>query len=124
MTGERGLWTFPEGSVGHDQSVKGYKVEADDGHVGVVSWADYAPGDSYLVVTVRHHLRSRHHVVPAGAVTNVDHARRTVTVNVTGDELRATPPHHAPEAPVDRAFLDQFERGMLGGGYVWPYTDV
>jgi hypothetical protein len=118
------LWTFPEGSVGHDQSVKGYSVEAEDGPVGTVSWADYAPGDSYLVVTVRHHLRGRHHVVPAGAVTNVDHAGRTVTVNVTGDELRATPPHDAPEMPVDRSYVDRFERGMLGGGYVWPYTDV
>jgi hypothetical protein len=120
----RPLWTFPDGAVGHDQSVKDYRVEATDGHVGTVSWADYAPGESYLVVSHRHHLRSAHHVVPAGAVASVDHARRTVTLKVTVDEVKATPEHAGPDTPVDWGYVDQFERGMLGGGSVWPYTDV
>ena len=49
--GERTTWTFPEGSVGHDDSVKGYEVEATDGPVGTCSWASYKPGESYLVVS-------------------------------------------------------------------------
>ena len=89
----RKLWTFPEGTVSHDQSVKGYRSEATDGEVGEVSWADYAPGQSYMVVTLRHHLRDVNHVVPAGAIASVDHD------------------------------TDQFERSMLGGGGVWPYDD-
>ena len=120
----RDLWTFPEGAVAHDQSVKGYKCEATDGHVGEVSWADYAAGESYLVLTYRHHLREVHHVVPAGAVAGVDHDRRTVTLKVTCDEVKATPEHHDPEQAVDWDQVNQFERGMLGGGFVWPYTDV
>jgi hypothetical protein len=122
--GERTLWTFPAGSVGHDDSVKGYAVEARDGHVGDVTWASYAPGESYLVVSYRDGLRHSHHVVPAGAVQLVDHERRAVTLNVTVAEVRATPTHEAPDAPVDWGYVDQFERGMLGGGFVWPYTDV
>ena len=64
-TGERDLarWSFPAGSVGHSDSVKGYDVECTDGPVGT-------------------------------------------------------------EAPPDWGMVDQFERGMLGGGFVWPYTDV
>jgi hypothetical protein len=94
------LWSFPEGAVGHDESVKGYDVEASDGHVGTVSWADYAPGESYLVVSYRHHLKEAHHVVPAGAITNVDHAARRVTLNVSADEVRSTPQHDDPETAV------------------------
>jgi hypothetical protein len=122
-TAKRDLWSFPEGAVGHSDSVKGYEVVATDGPVGTVSWADYKPGESYLVVTYRHH-GDVNHVVPAGAVVQVDHAGRTCTLNVTADEVKATPPHEDPETPVDWNQVNQFERGMLGGGFTWPYTDV
>lgn len=120
----RKLWTFPEGAVSHEQSVKGYRCEAADGHVGEVSWADYAPGEAYLVVTYHHHLREVHHVVPAGAIENVDHDRGIVTLKVTCDEVKATPEHDDPELEVDWDWFNRFERGMLGGSGVWPYTDV
>ena len=119
--GERDLWSFPDGAVGHDQSVKGYDVVATDGPVGEVSWADYKSGESYLVVSYRHHLGHVHHVVPAGAVERVDHDARTVAVGVTVDEVKATPQQQSPEAPVEWDEVNQFERGMLGGGSVWPY---
>lgn len=117
---ESTAWSFPEGSVGHDESVKGYAVEATDGPVGTCSWASYKPGESYLVVS----YGDTHHVVPAGAAKLVDHERRTVVLNVTAAEVKATPTHEDPEAPVDWGYVDRFERGMLGGGFVWPYTDV
>lgn len=118
------MWSFPKGSVGHDESVKDYDLEAKDGHVGKVSWASYKPGESYLVVSYRDGLHERHHVVPAGAVKDVDHEGRTVTLGVSSADVKATPTHDAPEAAVDWGYVDQFERGMLGGGFVWPYTDV
>jgi hypothetical protein len=121
MTGSSDLWSFPEGAVGHSQSVKGYEVVATDGPVGEVSWADYKPGEAYLVVSYRHHLGHVHHVVPAGAVVRVDHDAKTVAVGVTADEVKATPEHEDPETPVNWDEVNQFERGMLGGGSVWPY---
>jgi hypothetical protein len=65
-----------------------------------------------------------HHVVPAGAVTAVDHDRRAVTLRATVAEVKATPTHEEPEAAVDWDYVDQFERGVMGGGGIWPYTDV
>ena len=123
MEGRTG-WSFPAGAVGHDDSVKGYAVEATDGQVGSVSWASYAPGESYLVVSYHDGHHDVHHVVPAGAVQTVDHERRSVILGVTVAEVKATPTHEEPEAPVDWAYVDQFERGALGGGGVWPYADV
>jgi hypothetical protein len=54
--------------IGHDDSIKDFQVEATDGDAGKVSWASYAPGESYLVISLRHHLHETHHVVPAAAV--------------------------------------------------------
>jgi hypothetical protein len=75
-------------------------------------------------VSYREGVHDVHHVVPAGAVKQVDHERRAVTLGVTVADVKATPTHEEPDAPVDWAYVDQFERGMLGGGFVWPYTDV
>jgi hypothetical protein len=116
-------WSFPEGSVGHDESVKGYAVEATDGQVGTVSWACYPPGESYMVVSYEDGGDEVHHVVPAGVVNRVDHGRRVVTLTATVADVKATPTHESPETPVDWAYVQQFDRGMLGGGGIWPYTD-
>jgi hypothetical protein len=123
-TEHRKRWNFPEGSVGHDQSVKGYAVEATDGRIGTVSWASYAPGESYLVVSYRDGHHEVHHVVPAGAVVAVDHERQSLSLKVAVAEVKATPTHEEPQAAVDWNYVDQFERGALGAGFVWPYTDV
>jgi hypothetical protein len=117
------LWTFPAGTVGHSDSVKGYRVECSDGSVGEVVWADYKPGESYLFVEAGHR---RHHLVPAGAITAVDHAAKRLTLAVTAEELRSTPHHEDPETAYVEAstsYLDQFERGILGGRDAWPYLD-
>jgi hypothetical protein len=121
---ERKGWSFPEGSVGHSDSVKGYAVEATDGNAGAVSWASYAPGESYLVLSYHDGHHDVHHVVPAGAVKTVDHKHRVVTLGVTVADVKATPTHEHPEAPVDWSYIDQFERGALGGRGLWPYSDV
>jgi hypothetical protein len=46
--------------LGPDDSIKGFQVEATDGDAGRVSWAGYAPGESYLVVSHRHRLKEAH----------------------------------------------------------------
>ena len=68
------LWSFPEGIIGHDESIKGFRVEASDGQAGKVSWASYGPGESYLVVNLLHHIREAHHVVPAAVVERISTA--------------------------------------------------
>jgi hypothetical protein len=123
-TDERIGWSFPEGSVGHDESVKGYTLEATDRPVGHVSWASYAPGESYMVASYHDGDDHVHHVIPAGAVESVDHERRLVTLRVTVAEVKATPTHDSPEAPVEWPYDRAFDRGMLEGGCFWPYTDA
>ena len=105
------LWTFPAGLVGHDDSVKGYHVEAEDGPVGVVDWADYKPGESYLVVRFEHGA----HVIPAGIVQRVDHEARRVALKASVAEIRASGTYVGePQTMYVAArptFEDQFARG-------------
>src|SRR4029453_19485157 len=81
------LWSFPEGMLGHDDSIKDFQVEATDGDAGKVSWASYAPGESYLVINLRHHLHETHHVVPAAAVERIRISERKVGLLLPGAEV-------------------------------------
>ena len=103
------LWSFPPGTVGPDDSVKGFLVEARYGAVGHVSWASYAPGDSYLVVTLSHHLHRTHHVVPASAVERVSAAERKLWLHVGRAEVEQAPDLPKPSAPLETPMTDVFQ---------------
>ena len=57
--------TFADGVLGDNSSVKGFKVVANDGGAGRVSWASYAPGESYLVLSLGLFSRKHHVLRPA-----------------------------------------------------------
>ena len=96
------LRTFRQGVLGGHDSVKGFRLRATDGGAGRVSWASYAPGESYLVVTMGL-LSRKHHVVPAGAVTTVDEGE--VRVALSRAQIRQLPDLPHPQAPVaDESF--------------------
>jgi hypothetical protein len=102
--------TFSNGVLGDHSSVKGFRVVATDGRAGRVSWASYAPGESYLVVTTG--FRRRHRVLPAGSVTLVGDGE--VRVALSRSEIESLPLLPHPEAAVDdetaQHMLNAFER--------------
>ena len=102
----QGLWSFPEGVLGPDDSVKGFRVETLDGPAGKVSWASYAPGESYLVIGLLRHFREAYHVVPAAAVETVSTNERKVWLRLTRAEVEQAPEHHDPPAPLDSSMID------------------
>jgi hypothetical protein len=97
------VMTFQPGVLGAHDSVKGFRVVAGDGRAGRVSWASYAPGESYLVVTLG--VRRKHHVVPAGAVTSVGDGEVNVVLSRAQIGQLHDVPH--PEAPVEGRTLEQ-----------------
>jgi hypothetical protein len=107
------LWSFPDGMLGPDDSIKDYEVEASDGHVGKVSWASYAPGESYLVVSLRRHLHETHHVIPAAAVETVSAPAKSVRLCLTRADVERAPEQHDSAAPLDASTVD-----FLAG--LWP----
>ncbi len=112
----RGLWSFPEGMLGPDDSVKGFRVEASDGHAGKVSWASYAPGESYLVISLIHRLHEAHHVVPAGAAERISAEDRTVWLRLSRAEVEELPEHHDQPAPLETWMVDAINRATATRG--------
>jgi hypothetical protein len=114
--GRERLWWFPDGMIGTDESIKGFRVEASDGHVGKVSWASYAPGESYLVINLLHHLHEAHHVVPAGAVERISTGEATVWLRLSRAQVEAAPEHHDPPAPLDHSMVAALESATATWG--------
>ena len=71
----------------------GYDVEATDGALGRVDAASDDLSESYLVVDVGSWILGRQRLIPAGAVTGVDHESKTVRVSMTKDQIRNAPDH-------------------------------
>jgi hypothetical protein len=111
------LWSFPEGMLGPDDSIKSFRVEASDGHVGKVSWASYAPGESYLVISLLRHLHEVHHVVPAAAVDRVSTDERKVWLRLTRTEVEQAPEHHDPAEPLDPSMIDAWNSATSRLGF-------
>jgi hypothetical protein len=100
------LWSFPEGMLGSDDSIKGFRVEATDGDAGKVSWASYAPGESYFVISLPHHLHAVHRVVPAAAVERISTSARKVWLRLTRTDVERAPEHHDPASPLESSTVD------------------
>jgi len=113
------LWSFPDGVLGEGASIKDFEAEASDGHAGKVSWASYAPGESYLVISHLHHLHEVHHVVPAGAVEKISAPDRKVWLRLSPAQVEEAPEHHDPPAPLHHSLVDALRRATsdwsLGG---------
>jgi hypothetical protein len=101
--------TFTPGVLGGRDSIKGLAVRATDGPAGRVSWASYAPGESYLVVTTGR-LRRAHRVVPAAAVVHVRDGE--VVLSLSRAQVATLPLLPAPHADVDQAAVDQLLNAM------------
>ena len=109
--------TFPDGVLGSHSSVKGFKVRATNGPAGRISWATYAPGESYLVVTVGR-FSSKHHVLPAGAVTGVGDGEVRVALSRT--EVEHLPLLTRPEAVVDGETVQDAVAVFENAALKWP----
>lgn len=98
--------TFRPGVLGGHDSVKGFRVLASDGRAGRVSWASYAPGESYLIVTVGL-LGRKHHVVPGHAVTGVGDG--VVNVRLSRADIQRLPDLPHPRLVVDEQLVAAIE---------------
>ena len=73
----------------------GYDAEAVDGSIGKVDDATDDISGSYVVVDVGSWIFGRRRLIPAGAVTGVDHDSGTVRVSMTKDQIKKAPDYDA-----------------------------
>jgi len=84
-------WSYRDSTWVRAGDLMGYDVEATDGALGRVAAASDALSGSHLVVDVGSWIVGRQRLIPAGAVTGVDHESKTVRVSLTKDQIRNAP---------------------------------
>jgi hypothetical protein len=108
---QQNIWTSREGVEQLSDAVRGYDVEARDGSVGKVDHVSYT--GSCLVVS-KGRILGKKHVIPASTVEQVDHESKTMTVDLTQDEIEGSPEYD------DQIGLDENCEQRVGA----YYTDV
>jgi hypothetical protein len=84
-------WTYRDTSWSSGGDFVGYDVEATDGSIGKIDEKSEEASSSYVVVDTGPWIFGKKRLIPAGAVTGVDHEARTVRVDMTKDQIKSAP---------------------------------
>jgi hypothetical protein len=84
-------WSYRDSTWVRAGGLLGYDAEATDGSIGRVDDATDDISGAYLVVDIGFWIFGRQRLIPAGAVTGVDHDSKTVTVSMTKDQIKDAP---------------------------------
>lgn len=89
------VWNYRDSAWLEGGDLVGYSVEATDGSIGKIDEATNETGSSHVVVDTGPWIFGKKRLIPAGAVTDVDHAGETVMVNMTKDQIKSAPDYDA-----------------------------
>ncbi|WP_248581769.1 PRC-barrel domain-containing protein [Nocardioides sp. InS609-2] len=92
----------------------GYDVEATDGSIGKIDEASNDASGSHVVVDTGFWIFGKKRLIPAGAVTGVDHENKLVRVDMTKDQIKSAPDY-------DKDAWSDDSRGEHGD-YYGPYS--
>jgi hypothetical protein len=84
------IWNYRDDLM-HDREIEGFDVEAVDGHIGKIDAHSFEADDSHIVVDTGFWIFDKRRLIPAGAVTAVDHDNHKVTISLTKDQVKDAP---------------------------------
>ncbi|MEU9384787.1 PRC-barrel domain containing protein [Streptomyces sp. NPDC048279] len=107
------MWGYQVES-GHQAGtdLTGFKVEASDGSIGKVDKHSEDVGAAYIVVDTGVWIFGKQVLLPAGVISAIDIAERTVHVGRTKNEIK-----NAPEFDKDKHVGDPGYHEQVGGYY-------
>jgi hypothetical protein len=107
------MWGY-QAETGHQtgMDLTGFKVEASDGSIGKVDKHSEDVGAAYIVVDTGVWIFGKHVLLPAGVISSIDVAERTVHVGRTKDEIK-----NSPEFDKDKHVGDAGYHEQVGGYY-------
>ena len=85
------VWSYRDTTWSQDSDLVGYDVEASDGSIGKIDEASNEASGQWLVVDTGFWIFGKKRLVPAGAVTGIDHEGKTVMVDLTKDQVKSAP---------------------------------
>ena len=107
-------WQYRDSSWIQGADLVGYDVEATDGSIGKVDSATNDLSASYIVVDIGFWIFGKKRLIPAGAVTGVDHESGTVRVSMTKDQLKNAPDYDSETWGEESRTAHE--------GYYFPYS--
>lgn len=84
-------WRYRDTTWSEGGDVVGYDVHAVDGGIGTVAEATTDTDRAHIVVDTGFWIFGKKRLIPAGAVTKVDHEARTLAVSLSKDQIKAAP---------------------------------
>ena len=89
------MWDYRDSTWidGHD--LAGYDVEATDGSIGNIDKATDEVSNAYVVVDTGFWIFGKKRLIPAGAITSVEHDGKTIHVMMTKDQIKDAPDYDA-----------------------------
>jgi hypothetical protein len=91
------------------EGLSGYRVEATDGHIGQIDQASYEVGNAYLVVDTGPWIFGHKVLLPAGTVDRIDRDTRTVYIDRSKEQVKASPEYSGSDA--DREHVGAYYSG-------------
>ena len=85
------VWTAREGVPMLTDEVVGFEVEGRDGTIGKVDHVSFA-GTCVIVSTGR--FFGRKHVIPAGAVEQIDTENKKIVVDLASEDVESSPEYN------------------------------
>lgn len=85
------VWTYRAEGWTDGSDVVGYDVEATDGGIGTIDESTTAAGRQHIVVDTGFWIFGKKRLVPAGAITRVDHEDGRVYLSMTKEQIKDAP---------------------------------
>ena len=85
------MWAYRDSMWTQNQDLVGYDVEATDGSIGNIDQATYDASNAYVVVDTGFWIFGKKRLIPAGAITTVDHDSKNVHVGMTKEQIKSAP---------------------------------
>ena len=108
-------WSYRDPTWIDGYDLVGYNVEATDGSIGKVDDASNDISASYVVVDTGPWIFGKKRLIPAGALTRVDHDGKNVYVGMTKEQIKSAPDY-------DEASWNEESRTRQGD-YYGTYSD-
>lgn len=86
-----GTWDYRDTAFTQDRDLVGYDVEATDGSIGKIDETSTEAGASHVVVDTGPWIFGTKRLIPAGAISSVDHDGQVAYVEMTKDQIKAAP---------------------------------
>jgi hypothetical protein len=110
------LWTYREGTISNGDDLVGYDVEASDGSIGKIDASTVDADTAHVVVDKGWWIFGKKRLIPAGTIASVDHAGRTVAIQMTKDEIK-----NAPDFDESMTFTDDSDDRRVYDDYYRPF---